>query len=420
MALQIPNIYTLGQIQVSTQPLAQLQGKLLAEQQAKEEAIDKYYEKQLSSLDKQGIAENDVANYEKRVSDLGNYWKENRNEIRKGGTAKMNFDKLVQDQKNFIYESKRKANENFEMAKLFKVGGKPMTDNDIFVMERQYLPLGDPNRINPKTGRAYGMADLSPKIPLFDLSKKNKFFGDVSMGIEPSIREKEIDPNTKKPLLRTEGTEKFYRTFIKYSDDEIKKMESKLALGFKADDSASNHYETIWSNPKDPENAETIKRLNDAWQSVPWHRGTEMQSPLDLAKAELFFEKYNKPVDIEKLDYEPKPAQPKVGAKDKWQDYYFLESYPTVDVNFKGETKKGVLAANIKPDNRATLKKMDIEPFYDKNTGLDFYIYEGAGKWKGVGPYGEQTITEDDVAQASAPSEVKREEKGKKSIKNKY
>ena len=44
MAVSIPsNIYTLGAVQFNTQPLAALQGKLLAQKAAKEEALDKYF-----------------------------------------------------------------------------------------------------------------------------------------------------------------------------------------------------------------------------------------------------------------------------------------------------------------------------------------------------------------------------------------
>jgi len=61
MATPIPNIYTFGQVQLDTQPLAQLQGKLLAQQEAKQEALNKYFQKQMGDLSREGIAENDVA-----------------------------------------------------------------------------------------------------------------------------------------------------------------------------------------------------------------------------------------------------------------------------------------------------------------------------------------------------------------------
>ena len=44
MAVSIPReIFTLGAVQFSTQPLAQLQGQLLAKKAAKEEALNKYF-----------------------------------------------------------------------------------------------------------------------------------------------------------------------------------------------------------------------------------------------------------------------------------------------------------------------------------------------------------------------------------------
>ena len=61
MAVSIPsNIYTLGAVQFNTQPLAALQGKLLAQKAAKEEALDKYFNDLKGKINQAGMRSTDL------------------------------------------------------------------------------------------------------------------------------------------------------------------------------------------------------------------------------------------------------------------------------------------------------------------------------------------------------------------------
>jgi len=187
MATPIPNIYTFGQVQLDTQPLAQLQGKLLAQQEAKQEALNKYFQKQMGDLSREGIAENDVADWNAELDELKNFWKSNSNQIKKGGEAKLEFDKRLQEIKDLTYQSKEKKKELSELGKMATIQGKQFTDSDMKVIDGMGKPIRSKERINPSTGKPWNYLDFSTQVPAFDASKRGAWFNNVSSGIDPEV-----------------------------------------------------------------------------------------------------------------------------------------------------------------------------------------------------------------------------------------
>ncbi len=405
---QIPNLYTFGQVQVDTSDIADLQGKLLAQRQAKEEALNKYFEKQMGSLSREGIADNDVKDYDKSISELKNYWKQNAQNIRRGGQSKIDFDNKVQEVKDLVYKSKEKKKELLEANKL-RLDGKINTDDDLFVIQQMEKPVKDPSRMKAD-GSPYSFKDFGTFVQPFDPNKRKSFFAVVSEGIEPSA-EKSI----KKRTLPGGDIEETFE--YSYTPQQLKFMQDKAALSLTTDGVAKNYYQKLLANPSDPNNANTLAKLNEAWNNSGLHKGDTMDSPEDLAMADVLLEFYSR----------PKPTKPKTynisktggagggGPKDKWEDYYFLDKYTPVPIGNTG--KQGIEATSVSAAQRKILDNLKIVPFYDVQSGKDYYIYDKPGQWRGEDG---QIVTNDDVAEVSAPQELKRTRKaggGKKVVK---
>lgn len=380
MALQIPNIYTLGQVQVSTQPLAQLQGKLLAEQQAKLEAVDRYFEKQIGALDREGIAENDVPDYEQGIAALNTYWQQNKDDIRRGGMAKMNFDKLIQEQKNFVYQSKKKASQVYDLRKQYQFGGKTPTDSDMTILDKIALPLKSLDRINPATGRPYGIEDLSMQVPSFDLNRRNSWFNGISSGVDI---ENGVGKKIKSKTLPNGETEETYE--FTYSPAQLKFMQTKAVQALPADRTALTYYENILANPNVPENQDRLKRLNEAWVNSGLYPNQEMKTASDLAMADVLLEYGFKPPVIKTKII---PARPRVstgggvpsGPKNKLEDYFILNRYTNTESIPNSGGQKGIKASNVNAVDRKLLDRF-MQPAFINNE--EWYIVSRPGEWIG-------------------------------------
>jgi len=392
MAEQLPNIYTFGQVKLDTSSLADLQGKLLAKKQAKEEALNKYFEKQMGALSSEGIAKNDMPDYEKSISELKDYWKQNAQAIRKGGQSKADFDNKVQGIKNFISESKDKKSQTLKYREQFQFGNKIPTDTDMEILGYMELPIRSPKRINPKTGNPYGLTDLSVQIPPFTPSKKQSWIANISKDIQP------VEGKPTKTIDKTSGKEIFTYP-LSYDDKKIKFMADNAAASLRADREALNYYEQLKNEPTSPEFIE----LKNAWDASKMFVGDEMDTPEDLAKAEILREFKIKPRTRTQVSDIPKATGGAGGGgpKTKLEDYFVLNKYTATEPLPDGSGRKGIRLNKINAADQKAIGKFIIPAYIG---GEDWYIVRKPGEWEGdEGKF----ITDEDLALDQAPKEVK-------------
>lgn len=287
MALQLPNIYTLGQVQVNTQPLAQLQGQLLAKKQAREEALDKYFEGKTKELTKKGIADNDVVGYENRLKKLQNYWTQNKADISKGGMSQRNFDYMVDDLRDYTGRSISKKD---DLGKIYQLKIKgDINDDDIPLIRKIESPLDDPSRLKPN-GMSYGLGDFSAAVQLPDTQKQDAFWNAVSRDYKPKVIEYEKD--AKGNFISTpKGLGSFtnvYKFTERYADDQILGMADRAAEFVATDKDFRTLYDNILNDaakatkenkPLDPRFVE----LKAAYDKL--YPGGIMDTPEEVAKA---------------------------------------------------------------------------------------------------------------------------------------
>lgn len=396
MALQLPNIYTFGQVQLDTQPLAQLQGKLLAQQEAKQEALNKYFQKQMGDLSREGIAENDVADWNAELDELKNFWKSNSNEIKKGGEAKLQFDKRLQEIKDLTYQSKEKKKENNELLKMATIQGKQFTDNDMLVINGIGKPIRSKERINPATGKTWSYLDLSTQVPPFDASKRGAWFNNVSSGIDPEVAK--AVPKSRRTLPGGDIQEDIEYS---YGDKQLQFMEKKAVSFLPADRAATTDYERLLTNPTDPRFVE----LKKAWDAAPWHKGDPMDTKEDLAAADVLREYYLRPPVRKSKTYQiPQKSGGAGGTVDAdIRPFLIFPKYSSKIVNLP-DKRKAIPAARI---SSTDLSKIKVPPQFIN--GEDYYIVESDGVWKGEGPKGGQIIVDEDLALQAAPQNIREE-----------
>lgn len=417
MALQLPNIYTLGQVQVSTQPLAQLQGQLLAKKQAREEALDKYFEVKTKELTKKGIADNDVLGYEDRLKKLQNYWTENKADISKGGMSQRNFEYMVDDLKDYTGRSVFKKE---ELGKIYQLRIKgDISDDDIPLIGKVESPLDDPSRLKPN-GVAYGLGDFSAVVTLPDTQKQAAYWNAVSQDFKPKVREFEKDAKgniTYAPTMPGSFT-KVAKYTERYGDDQIKAMAERAADFTSTDKSFRKLYNNLLSNPTDPKFVE-LKTAYD--QYFP---GDIMDRPEELAKADAVIRYKNflntgeeKFTDVRgQKAYENAliaSRQKTAGGEVDLSEYDLLGPY----TQSKGVKTRGFLGMgsgktliykkDIDPKDYELIADKDVMPFIDSKGEEYFEVDPNTGDWKAE----NSTINASSVARRNLDRTTLAEEK---------
>jgi len=285
MALQLPNIYTLGQVQVSTQPLAQLQGQLLAKKQAKEEALDKYYNDLTGKITSAGMHSKDIPGFLKEKEDLAKYWNSNKNEISKGGLAKQEFD--ARANKIFSHVEQSKGDVKF----LYDMRDKEIEDEDMPKLAARGRSIYDPAYYkDPNTLTPYDYSDFTHFVPLPDTQKQDALWSSVSRDYKPKVIEYEKDARGNF-IYTSRGLGSFtnvYKFTERYADDQILGMADRAAEFVATDKSFRKLYNGILNDaakatkenkPLDPRFVE-LKAAYDKF-----YPGGIMDTPEELAKA---------------------------------------------------------------------------------------------------------------------------------------
>jgi hypothetical protein len=400
MALQLPNIYTLGQVQVNTQPLAQLQGQLLAKQQAKEEALDKYYNDLTGKITSAGMHSKDIPGFLKEKEELAKYWNSNKNEISKGGLAKQEFD--ARANKIFSHVEQSKGDVKF----LYDMRDKDIEDEDMPKLAARGRSIYDPAYYkDPNTLTQYDYSDFTHFVPLPDTQKQDAFWSAVSRDYKPKVIEYEKD--AKGNFISTpKGLGSFtnvYKFTERYADDQILGMADRAAEFVATDKSFRKLYNGILNDaakatkekkPLDPRFVE----LKDAYDKL--YPGGIMDTPEEVAKASAIV-RYKKFLNTGEKDVVDEKAREKYqsasiasrqkagGGEIDLSQYDLLGQYAKNKgvkskgfFGFGGNGKTYVNKKDIDPKDYELIASKEVEPFTDKYGEEYFEVDPNTGDWK--------------------------------------
>lgn len=391
MALQLPNIYTLGQVQVNTQPLAQLQGQLLAKQQAKEEALDKYYNDLTGKITSAGMHSKDIPGFLKEKEDLAKYWNSNKNEISKGGLAKQEFD--ARANKIFSHVEQSKGDVKF----LYDMRDKEIEDEDMPKLAARGRSIYDPAYYkDPNTLTPYDYSDFTHFVPLPDAAKQTSFWSGVEKNYKPKLKEYERD--AKGEIVYTPKMPGSFTKVAKYTEryapEQIKAMADNAAELVKFDEGFKKLYNKILKNPNDP--------LFIAYKSAydKYVPGGIMDTPEEVAKAAAIvrYEKFLNTGADEATDEKAKEQysssliasrQKSGGGEIDLSQYDLLGQYAKNKgvkskgfFGFGGNGKTYVNKKDIDPKDYELIASKEVEPFTDKYGEEYFEVDPNTGDWK--------------------------------------
>jgi len=266
MALQNdPRMFTGGAVVFNSNPTVQFQAQQLAKKQAKEEALNKYFDDQLKSVNTEGLREIDLRDPEKkgrgiadRIETWANNWKSNKESILKGGDAKMKSDMELQDIRRQIAETKAGRTFFGDLGKAKAEGKFDPDEDELKLLDKVSLPVYDPRSKKPD-GTPYGWGDVAPVVPEFDAKKQNEYWSAVTSGIKPGVvydyDKAKVNKQTGQLIVPAKEA---------YSPGQIKAMSERAGGIAMNDESIRKHFKKILDSPT----SEEWERLNKAYQSV--------------------------------------------------------------------------------------------------------------------------------------------------------
>jgi hypothetical protein len=283
MAVSIPReIFTLGAVQFSTQPLAQLQGQLLAKKAAKEEALNKYFYDLQGKINTAGVRQVDVLGIDQDIKN----WQQSWNKDAKG-LQKLEHQANYQNILRRIDQSKNRAKLEMDLGKMRVEGKYDPDEDDLQVQQRIGLSVYDPRSYKADGVSEYGLGDLSPSVPEFDATKQNQFFSAVTKGKTAG----EVPDTSRAPIIE-KGTGYIITPFKKeFSKEQIIAMANDAGELTKADRVSRKYYNRILGNPE----SEQFINLKAAYDILS--PGGIMDTPEEVAKADAFI-RFSQPVEV--------------------------------------------------------------------------------------------------------------------------
>ena len=266
MALQNdPRMFTGGAVVFNSNPTVQFQAQQLAKKQAKEEALNKWFDDQLKTLNTEGVRPQDLVDPEKkgrgivdRINTWRQKWMENKDGILKGGQPKMQSDMELQDIRRQIAESKAAGTFLNDLGKARAKGEYNPDEDELQILDKVTKPIYDPES-KKADGTPYGWGDVAPVVPEFDAKKQNEYWLASTKGLQPG---KQYDYD--KLTVNAKTGQAIVPFKEAYSPGQVKAIAEQAGEIAMNDKSVKKHFNKILDNPT----SEEWEKLNKAYQSV--------------------------------------------------------------------------------------------------------------------------------------------------------
>lgn len=285
MSLQNPStLYTQNQGIFDSTPYLKLEQSRIAQQAAKDQALDKYFNDLPSRLNGAGLADEDIPGLNNRVDEIKKMYLQNKDAIRKGGAARYNYDKAIRETSGYIEQGKNKAKSLLEAGKLkFQKENKYIFDdpNVAEVIVQGSLPMDDPNY------KAVDLAALVVPPKPFDDEVHNKALA--------SIKPSEIEITT---VTDPDDNLKDIVTKIpKFAKNEMDKIQTGALENYYSDRSYKNRVDEVAANP---ETNAILKGVYQRYFGVEPSTAQQYATAYDLSKLQLPQEKVAKFTNLQR------------------------------------------------------------------------------------------------------------------------
>src|SRR5574342_456627 len=147
-----PQMYNEGAVVFDSSPTVRLQEQLVRKEEAKQEALDKYFTDLNKSFNPAGMRNQDTEGFMLKTNELRNFYSQNKDAIRDPrkdmGKSQNEYFSRYQDALNYINQSKQEGEKIKSLATILADPDKRarIPESVIQNMSAHDLPLLDPNR----------------------------------------------------------------------------------------------------------------------------------------------------------------------------------------------------------------------------------------------------------------------------------
>lgn len=394
MPLTIPQgIYNIGAVQLNTQPLAALQGKLMAAEEEKQRQLDKYFQSQLSGLNPAGLRADDQIGVANEVNELKNWAQENRKGLQKGDiNLKQQFDDKVQSVRNNISYGKQVVGLIGDMNKIRIDPSKGLSQKDNNILNALSYSIYDPRHYKAD-GSRYSLSDLSGIVPDMNDNDWDRYYNNIS-------RDFEKDTPVGKPTYQTLPNRQILMITQKgYSPNSLKSMADIAAVAVLNDDKLNKYYEYLLRNPTDPR----FVAYNEAYNSSGLHPNDKMDDVQKLARAGVYWKFKNQLKREEDRLTSEKPEKESAGNKDTIWNYNPLKNTEELQktIIIDGTPTRVYLSNDLDPRIK---DQFGAQPYH--RTEGNYYKIRENGDLEGKGG---QVISKERLSKQNAPPAVRYE-----------
>lgn len=239
-----PRLYTGGAVEFDSTPSVNMYANLLAKKQAKDEALNQFFEKELMDLSPTGVREVHKPGIISELDNLRRKWAENKDKILKNPMDRMNFNREMQNVAYNIGKAKEMDKFFLELGKARAEGKYDPDDDDIGIIDKAARSVYDPKAYKQDGVSLYGWGDVSASVPAFDADRQNKFWSAITKGLsagkEYDYSKAKTNPSTRQVVVP------FQKVFTK---DQIRQIADEASNLTEGDKSARKYYNKILDDP---------------------------------------------------------------------------------------------------------------------------------------------------------------------------
>lgn len=263
------DIYSGGAVKLDSQPFVNFYTNMLAKKQAKDEALDQYYQNQFKNVNPAGARTQDLPQFTEKVNEWQKFYYQNKDNIRNprkdGGKAASEFQSRLIDAQNYIQQSKNEAKITQEVMPLLRDPDKRsrIPDSVIGDLAIHDLPLSDPKR------KSFDFSKLNFDAKPFDVNMQKNYLQGIQQGLkmDEAITGVKKDPN---------GFTQTVTTTASLGDQAKGAIQNRAAGAYASDPSFKHFVDTELSKPGN------YQQLNSIFKK---QYGTDIAHPEDLATA---------------------------------------------------------------------------------------------------------------------------------------
>ena len=208
-------LYTGGKAALNPMPYVNIALQARAKKQAREDALNQYYEKLPDTINDKGVRDQEIPVINQMRDDLYKYGVENRkaliNPRLDNGAARYNLEKMMRNINGVVQESKNAAQDDLQLGKLwFDKNNQWALNNEDFIANHaaHNLPVNDPNY------KRMNLAQVMSQRPFdeatFVKGLKGRFPYQEKVNRTPDKENPGFDIVTTTPVLNDESKQNIY------------------------------------------------------------------------------------------------------------------------------------------------------------------------------------------------------------------